>query len=42
VVTIPLVVVGFVDVIFTGAKIGDMHREAQAEMRARQDALSRT
>jgi hypothetical protein len=31
-----------VDVILTGAKIGEMHREAQAQMRARQDELSRT
>jgi glycosyltransferase 2 family protein len=42
VVTLPLVIVGFIDVIVTGAKIGDMHREAQAQMRARQDELSRT
>jgi glycosyltransferase 2 family protein len=42
VVTLPLVLVGFVDVILTGAKIGEMHREAQAQMRARQDELSRT
>jgi len=42
VVTLPLVLVGFIDVVLTGAKIGEMHREAQAEMRARQDELSRT
>jgi hypothetical protein len=42
VVTLPLVVVGFVDLVFTGAKLGDVHREAQAEIRARQDELSRT
>ena len=42
VVTLPLVLVGFIDVVVTGAKIGEMHREAQAEMRARQDELSRT
>jgi len=42
VLTLPLVLVGFIDVLVTGAKIGDMHREAQAEMRARQDELSRT
>jgi uncharacterized membrane protein YbhN (UPF0104 family) len=42
VITLPLVLVGFVDVVATGAKIGDMHREAQAEMRARQDELTRT
>ena len=42
VVTLPLVIVGFIDVVTTGAKIGEMHREAQAEMRARQDELSRT
>jgi uncharacterized protein (TIRG00374 family) len=42
IVTLPLVLVGFIDVLVTGAKIGDMHREAQAEMRSRQDELSRT
>jgi uncharacterized protein (TIRG00374 family) len=42
VVTLPLVIVGFIDVVVTGAKIGEMHREAQAEMRARQDELTRT
>ncbi|HLG99324.1 MAG TPA: lysylphosphatidylglycerol synthase transmembrane domain-containing protein [Bryobacteraceae bacterium] len=42
IVTLPLVIVGFIDVVVTGAKIGEMHREAQAEMRARQDELSRT
>jgi glycosyltransferase 2 family protein len=41
VVTLPLVIVGFIDVVATGAKIGEMHREAQAEMRARQDELTR-
>ena len=41
VVTLPLVIVGFLDVVATGAKIGEMHREAQAEMRARQDQLTR-
>ncbi len=42
VVTLPLVVVGFVDLVITGAKLGDINREAQAEMRARQDEMSRT
>jgi uncharacterized protein (TIRG00374 family) len=41
VVTLPLVIVGFIDVVATGAKIGDMHREAKAQMRARQDELTR-
>ena len=42
VVTVPLVIVGFIDLVVTGAKIGEVHREAQAEMRARQDELTRT
>ena len=42
VVTLPLVLVGFIDVVVTGAKLGDMHRDAKAEIRARQDELSRT
>lgn len=41
VVTLPLLIVGFVDSVLTGAHIGDVHREAQAEMRARQDEMSR-
>jgi uncharacterized protein (TIRG00374 family) len=42
IVTLPLVIVGFIDSVVTGAKIGEMHREAQAEMRARHDQLTRT
>ncbi len=42
VVTVPLVIVGFIDLVVTGANLGDVHREAQAEMRARQDELTRT
>jgi len=42
VVTIPLLVVGFVALIASGAKMGDIHREAQAEMRARQDELAKS
>ena len=34
-----LLVVGFVALIASGAKMGDIQREAQAEMRARQDEL---
>lgn len=42
VVTVPLLVVGFVALIASGAKMGDIHREAQAEMRARQDELAKS
>ena len=35
VITLPLLFAGFVAVVMTGAKIGDIHREARAEMRAR-------
>jgi uncharacterized protein (TIRG00374 family) len=42
VVTIPLLVVGFIALVATGAKMGDIHREAQAEMRARQDELAKS
>ncbi|MGD0435796.1 MAG: lysylphosphatidylglycerol synthase transmembrane domain-containing protein [Bryobacteraceae bacterium] len=41
VVTLPLVIVGFIDSVATGAKIGEINREARAEMRARQDELAR-
>jgi hypothetical protein len=41
VVTIPLLVAGFIALIASGAKMGDIHREAQAEMRARQDELAK-
>jgi uncharacterized protein (TIRG00374 family) len=42
VVTIPLLLVGFVALIASGAKMGDIQREAQAEMRARQDELAKS
>jgi hypothetical protein len=35
VITLPLLFAGFVAVVVTGAKIGEIHREARAEMRAR-------
>lgn len=35
VITLPLLLAGFVAMVVTGAKIVDIHREAQAEMRAR-------
>jgi hypothetical protein len=39
---VPLLIVGFVALIASGAKMGDIHREAQAEMRARQDELAKS
>ncbi len=42
IVTIPLLIAGFIALVATGAKMGQIHREAQAEMRARQDELSKT
>jgi hypothetical protein len=42
VVTLPLVIVGFIALVASGAKMGELQREAQAEMRARQDELSST
>ena len=39
-VTLPLLIVGFVALVATGAKMGEIHREARAEMRARQDELA--
>ena len=41
VITVPLLVVGFIALIASGSKMGDIHREAQAEMRARQDQLAK-
>jgi len=35
VITLPLLFAGFVAMVVTGAKIGEIHREAKAEMRAR-------
>lgn len=40
-VTLPLMIVGFIALVATGAKMGEIHREARAEMRARQDELTR-
>ena len=42
VVTIPLLVAGFIALIASGAKMGDLQREAQAEMRARQNELAKS
>jgi glycosyltransferase 2 family protein len=42
VVTLPLMIVGFVALVASGAKMGDIQREAQAEMRARQDELAKS
>ncbi|HTW67564.1 MAG TPA: lysylphosphatidylglycerol synthase transmembrane domain-containing protein [Bryobacteraceae bacterium] len=42
VVTIPLLVAGFVALVASGAKMGDIHREAKAEIRARQDQLAKS
>jgi glycosyltransferase 2 family protein len=39
VVTLPLLIVGFIALVASGTKVGDIQREAQAEMRARQDEL---
>jgi uncharacterized protein (TIRG00374 family) len=37
VITLPLLFAGFVAMVMTGAKIGEIHREARAEMKARQE-----
>jgi uncharacterized protein (TIRG00374 family) len=42
VVTLPLLIVGFVALVASGSKMGEIIREAQAEMRARQDELTKT
>jgi uncharacterized protein (TIRG00374 family) len=42
VVTLPLLIVGFVALVASGSKMGDIQREAQAEMRARQDELAKS
>jgi hypothetical protein len=42
VVTLPLMIVGFIALVASGTKMGDIQREAQAEMRARQDALAKS
>jgi len=41
-VTLPLLIVGLIALIASGAKIWDIQREAQAEMRARQNELTRS
>src|ERR1700733_5573661 len=42
VVTLPLLIVGFIALVASGTKMGDIQREAQAEMRARQDELAKS
>ena len=42
VVTLPLLIVGFFALVASGSKMGDIQREAQAEMRARQDELAKS
>jgi glycosyltransferase 2 family protein len=42
VVTLPLLIVGFFALVASGAKMGDIQREAQAQMRARQDELAKS
>jgi len=42
VITLPLLIVGFIALVASGAKMGDIQREARAEMRARQDELTRS
>jgi hypothetical protein len=37
-----LLVVGFIALVASGAKMGDLHRDAQAEIRARQDELAQS
>ncbi len=37
IITLPLLFAGFVATVMTGAKIGEIHREARAEMRARRE-----
>jgi len=41
-ITLPLLIVGFVVAVASGAKMGEIHREAQAQMRARQDELAKS
>jgi glycosyltransferase 2 family protein len=42
VVTLPLLIVGFFALVASGSKMGDLHRDAQAEMRARHDQLAKS
>jgi len=41
VITLPLLFAGFVAMVVTGAKIGEIHREAQAEIKAQQGARNK-
>lgn len=41
VITLPLLLAGFIAMVLTGAKIGEIHREAQAEIKARQETGAR-
>jgi glycosyltransferase 2 family protein len=42
VVTLPLLIVGLIALVASGAKITNIHREAEAEIRARQNELARS
>ncbi len=42
VVTVPLLIAGFIALVASGSKMGDLQRDAQAEMRARQDELAKS
>jgi uncharacterized protein (TIRG00374 family) len=42
VVTLPLLIVGFIALVASGTKMADVQREAHAEMRARQDELTKS
>jgi glycosyltransferase 2 family protein len=42
VVTVPLLIVGFIALIASGSKMGDIQRQAEAEMRGRQDELAKS
>ena len=42
VVTLPLLIVGFLALVATGANMGEVHREAKAHMKARQDQIAKT
>ena len=42
IVTLPLLIGGFIALIGSGSKMGDIQREAEAEIRARQDQLAKS
>jgi glycosyltransferase 2 family protein len=42
VITVPLLVVGFIALIASGSKMGDLQREAEAEMRGRPDQVTKS